>query len=230
MNPFSLLLMSPSVQFPDPWRRSKHKKRLIVQPLLVTLLRKHLPVGAAVYLSSDCKLIAESMREQFLTPIDIAGPVSVDNEDEGGEGGDEDGGSNTAAAACSRPDDVSAVTASSGGQQCQFRLVREDEMPQQGGGGGGGGGSRENPVPSMDENAFLCKSTLLQTAQEHTTTSGSSSRDGWISFNPLVTTILTGPQFIPVVVVSDPVPCIVVSVGRAVGAGAGVRGLVAAGI
>ena len=43
--------------------------------------------------------------------------------------------------------------------------------------------SRENPLLllRMDENAFLCKSTLMQTSAAQ-----DGSGDGWISFNPLV--------------------------------------------
>eukprot|EP01036_Dinobryon_divergens_P024684 gene24684-33156_t len=156
--------------FPDPWRRSKHKKRLIVQPGLVALLRKHMPAGAAVYLSSDCKLIAESMREQFLSPIDMAGSVSVDEDDEEDD-------SNVA-----RPDDARAVTVTSSGGQ--FRLVREADLSQQVSHRHSvvvdGDDSRENPLLLlMDENAFLCKSTLMQTSAQD------GSGDGWISFNPL---------------------------------------------
>lgn len=161
-------------QFPDPWRRSKHKKRLIVQPGLVALLRKYMPAGAAVYLSSDCKLIAESMREQFLSSIiDMAGSVSVDEDDEEDD-------SNVA-------DKAATVTVTSSGGGGQFRLVREADLPQQVSRRSSvvvdGDDSRENPLllRMMDENAFLCKSTLMQTpaAQD-------GSGDGWISFNPLV--------------------------------------------
>ena len=142
-----------------------------MQPGLVALLRKHMAAGAAVYLSSDCKLIAESMREQFLSPIDMAGSVSVDEDDEEDD-------SNVA-----RPDDARAVTVTSTGGQ--FRLVREADLSQQVSHRHSivvdGDDSRENPLLLlMDENAFLCKSTLMQT------TAQDGSGDGWISFNPLV--------------------------------------------
>lgn len=55
-----------SIQFPDPWRKSKHEKRLIVQPALVDTLSRHLNPGACVYISSDCEDVAMKMNECFL--------------------------------------------------------------------------------------------------------------------------------------------------------------------
>lgn len=54
------------MQFPDPWRRKKHLKRMLVQPLLVQQLAKHLTPGAIVYLSSDCFRVARWMRDRFM--------------------------------------------------------------------------------------------------------------------------------------------------------------------
>lgn len=46
-----------TIQFPDPWRRLKHRKRLIVQPALVRCLASHMSEGALVYLSSDNEMV-----------------------------------------------------------------------------------------------------------------------------------------------------------------------------
>jgi tRNA (guanine-N7-)-methyltransferase len=54
-----------SIQFPDPWRREKHLKRLIIQPSLVDALAKFSTRGAAVYFSSDCEQISLRMKDQF---------------------------------------------------------------------------------------------------------------------------------------------------------------------
>jgi hypothetical protein len=55
-----------SFQFPDPWRRGKHKKRLIIQPKLVLILAKYLPDNAVVYLSSDCDDVMALMVSTFV--------------------------------------------------------------------------------------------------------------------------------------------------------------------
>jgi hypothetical protein len=163
-------------QFPDPWRRSKHQKRLIVQPGLVALLQKHMSAGAAVYLSSDCKLIAEAMRSQLLHPVQD-GENGDEEEDarEGGMDGPDGGGKR---AGCSGPADGSPCSAMG-----RFRLVQEFEMAQASHAEGGegeeeGDTSGESSRPAMEDNAFIGVSTRLQTAPV--------GSDGWIAFNPLV--------------------------------------------
>jgi tRNA G46 methylase TrmB len=54
-----------SFQFPDPWRREKHKKRLLIQRDLVGTLGKFLQTGGCVYLSTDCNHIASRMMDVF---------------------------------------------------------------------------------------------------------------------------------------------------------------------
>jgi tRNA (guanine-N7-)-methyltransferase len=55
-----------SIQFPDPWKRKKHQRRLIVQKKLVKQLAASLPPGAVVYISSDCDNVATWMTDRFL--------------------------------------------------------------------------------------------------------------------------------------------------------------------
>jgi tRNA G46 methylase TrmB len=55
-----------SIQFPDPWKRKKHLRRLIVQKKLVKQLAMSLPAGAVVYISSDCDNVATWMVDRFL--------------------------------------------------------------------------------------------------------------------------------------------------------------------
>jgi tRNA (guanine-N7-)-methyltransferase len=50
-----------SFQFPDPWRRKKFLKRLIVQPFLIRIMAEYLFEGAVVYCSSDCEDVALHM-------------------------------------------------------------------------------------------------------------------------------------------------------------------------
>jgi hypothetical protein len=55
-----------SIQFPDPWKRKKHVRRLLVQKKLVKQLSLSLPIGAVVYISSDCDNVATWMVDRFL--------------------------------------------------------------------------------------------------------------------------------------------------------------------
>ena len=55
-----------SIQFPDPWKRKKHKRRLLVQKKLVKQLSQLLPSGAVVYISTDCDDVAKWMVDRFL--------------------------------------------------------------------------------------------------------------------------------------------------------------------
>lgn len=55
-----------SIQFPDPWKRKKHLRRLLVQKKLVRQLAASLPPGGVVYISSDCDNVAIWMVDRFL--------------------------------------------------------------------------------------------------------------------------------------------------------------------
>uniref|UniRef100_A0A0G4IFW2 tRNA (guanine(46)-N(7))-methyltransferase n=1 Tax=Chromera velia CCMP2878 TaxID=1169474 RepID=A0A0G4IFW2_9ALVE len=56
-----------SILFPDPWLRSRHKKRRLVQPELARELCKLLPAGCALFVCSDRKELAEDMCEAIET-------------------------------------------------------------------------------------------------------------------------------------------------------------------
>lgn len=65
-----------SFQFPDPWRKSKHLRRRIVQSDMLQKLSKYLSIGACVYVSSDCEEIAMDMKKTLdecasFTSLDI---------------------------------------------------------------------------------------------------------------------------------------------------------------
>lgn len=49
-------------QFPDPWKRAKHKRRRVVNPELVDALSRVVTVGGLVYISSDVEELAVQMR------------------------------------------------------------------------------------------------------------------------------------------------------------------------
>ena len=57
-----------SIQFPDPWRRKKHRKRMLVQPELVSLLSDHMIAGSYIYLSTDSKQAMAWMLRCFKAP------------------------------------------------------------------------------------------------------------------------------------------------------------------
>lgn len=54
-----------SIQFPDPWFKTRHSKRRVVQPELVQALADVLEPGSQVFLQSDVALVAQEMAEQF---------------------------------------------------------------------------------------------------------------------------------------------------------------------
>ncbi|MEB3150198.1 MAG: tRNA (guanosine(46)-N7)-methyltransferase TrmB, partial [Sphaerospermopsis sp.] len=54
-----------SIQFPDPWFKSRHAKRRVVQPELVQELANYLAVGGVVFLQSDQEFIAVEMCDRF---------------------------------------------------------------------------------------------------------------------------------------------------------------------
>ena len=55
-------LRSVSIQFPDPWFKSKHHKRRVVQPDLVRAIARHLPPGGWLFFQSDVLDLSEGAR------------------------------------------------------------------------------------------------------------------------------------------------------------------------
>jgi tRNA (guanine-N7-)-methyltransferase len=62
-----LEISSISIQFPDPWRRKKFKKRLIVQDKFIETLAKVLQSNTLIYFSSDVEQVYEHMYNEFLS-------------------------------------------------------------------------------------------------------------------------------------------------------------------
>ncbi|OUL30995.1 tRNA (guanosine(46)-N7)-methyltransferase TrmB [Nostoc sp. RF31YmG] len=58
-------LQRVTIQFPDPWFKTRHAKRRIVQPELVSDLANYLAVGGVVFLQSDIEFLALEMRDIF---------------------------------------------------------------------------------------------------------------------------------------------------------------------
>ncbi|MBD2354640.1 tRNA (guanosine(46)-N7)-methyltransferase TrmB [Tolypothrix sp. FACHB-123] len=58
-------LQRVTIQFPDPWFKTRHAKRRIVQPELVSELANYLAVGGVVFLQSDIESLAIEMRHNF---------------------------------------------------------------------------------------------------------------------------------------------------------------------
>ncbi|BAY64782.1 tRNA (guanine-N(7))-methyltransferase [Calothrix brevissima NIES-22] len=58
-------LQRVTIQFPDPWFKTRHAKRRIVQPDLVSELANYLAVGGVVFLQSDIESLAIEMRNNF---------------------------------------------------------------------------------------------------------------------------------------------------------------------
>jgi tRNA (guanine-N7-)-methyltransferase len=54
-----------TIQFPDPWFKTRHAKRRVVQPGLVEELANYLAIGGVVFLQSDMEFIAVEMRDRF---------------------------------------------------------------------------------------------------------------------------------------------------------------------
>lgn len=54
-----------TIQFPDPWFKTKHKKRRVVQPELVNILVDYLVDSGTVFLQSDIEEVAIEMRDRF---------------------------------------------------------------------------------------------------------------------------------------------------------------------
>ncbi|MDZ7957992.1 MAG: tRNA (guanosine(46)-N7)-methyltransferase TrmB [Aulosira sp. DedQUE10] len=59
------ILQRVTIQFPDPWFKTRHAKRRIVQPELVAELANYLAVGGVVFLQSDIEFLALEMRNHF---------------------------------------------------------------------------------------------------------------------------------------------------------------------
>ncbi len=55
-----------SIQFPDPWFKTRHQKRRMVQPELVAAIAKFLQEEGIVFLQSDIEEVAQEMKEHFL--------------------------------------------------------------------------------------------------------------------------------------------------------------------
>lgn len=58
-------LQRVTIQFPDPWFKTRHAKRRVVQPELVEELANYLPIGGEVFLQSDMEFIAVEMCDRF---------------------------------------------------------------------------------------------------------------------------------------------------------------------
>ena len=54
-----------TIQFPDPWFKTKHQKRRVVQPDLVATLAQYLSPEGIVFLQSDVESVAAAMVQQF---------------------------------------------------------------------------------------------------------------------------------------------------------------------
>ncbi|QLE55538.1 tRNA (guanosine(46)-N7)-methyltransferase TrmB [Nostoc sp. TCL26-01] len=59
------ILQRVTIQFPDPWFKTRHAKRRVVQPELVADLANYLAVGGVVLLQSDMEFVAIEMRDRF---------------------------------------------------------------------------------------------------------------------------------------------------------------------
>uniref|UniRef100_A0A7S0JKM2 tRNA (guanine(46)-N(7))-methyltransferase n=1 Tax=Calcidiscus leptoporus TaxID=127549 RepID=A0A7S0JKM2_9EUKA len=60
-------LRSVSLQFPDPWFKTKHHKRRTLQPQLISTIAEHLQPGGWFFLQTDVLPLAEEMREMVRT-------------------------------------------------------------------------------------------------------------------------------------------------------------------
>ncbi|MEA5626262.1 tRNA (guanosine(46)-N7)-methyltransferase TrmB [Nostoc sp. UHCC 0251] len=58
-------LQRVTIQFPDPWFKTRHAKRRVVQPELVAELANYVAVGGVVFLQSDMEFVAVEMRDRF---------------------------------------------------------------------------------------------------------------------------------------------------------------------
>jgi tRNA (guanine-N7-)-methyltransferase len=58
-------LQRVSIQFPDPWFKTRHAKRRVVQPELVKELAEFIAPGGIIFLQSDIEFVAVEMRDRF---------------------------------------------------------------------------------------------------------------------------------------------------------------------
>lgn len=59
------ILQRVTIQFPDPWFKTRHAKRRIVQPQLVQEIAEYLAPEGIVFLQSDVKFVAQQMCDRF---------------------------------------------------------------------------------------------------------------------------------------------------------------------
>lgn len=58
-------LQRVTIQFPDPWFKTRHAKRRLVQPHLVAELANYLAIGGVVFIQSDIEALAVEMCDRF---------------------------------------------------------------------------------------------------------------------------------------------------------------------
>lgn len=58
-------LQRVTIQFPDPWFKTRHAKRRLVQPQLVAELASYLSIGGVVFIQSDIEALAVEMCDRF---------------------------------------------------------------------------------------------------------------------------------------------------------------------
>ncbi len=58
-------LQRVTIQFPDPWFKSRHAKRRVVQPELVADLADYLLPGGVIFVQSDIEFVAVQMCDRF---------------------------------------------------------------------------------------------------------------------------------------------------------------------
>ncbi|BAZ04104.1 tRNA (guanosine(46)-N7)-methyltransferase TrmB [Calothrix sp. NIES-3974] len=58
-------LQRVTIQFPDPWFKTRHGKRRIVQPQLIQEIAEYLIPGGMVFLQSDIEFVQQEMCDRF---------------------------------------------------------------------------------------------------------------------------------------------------------------------
>lgn len=74
LSSLALPLQRVSIQFPDPWFKTRHSKRRVVQAELVTAIAEVLQPGGLVVLQSDVESLAMDMVAQFQAHPDFICP------------------------------------------------------------------------------------------------------------------------------------------------------------
>lgn len=54
-----------TILFPDPWFKTRHAKRRVVQPKLVDTLARYLVEGGIIFLQSDVEMLIQEMCDHF---------------------------------------------------------------------------------------------------------------------------------------------------------------------